>query len=175
MHPTQAQFLLEFLLPQLLSEQSVTRKIIAAVPTSAGTYQPHPKAMTAFQLARHIAICELWFLDAICNGRFDDIAPPALTTCPQIAHWYAENTTQRIRLIQQLAPEQLAQPIDYIGLRNDPAVAYLNFALRHTVHHRGQLSTYLRALDAHVPAIYVESADEPYTGDGSETTPPPAF
>jgi uncharacterized damage-inducible protein DinB len=49
--------------------------------------------------------------------------------------------------------------------------------MRHSVHHRGQLSTYLRAMGAKVPAIYVESADEPYpSSDGNVASePPPAF
>lgn len=73
----------------------------------------------------------------------------------------------------QLSAGDLAKELDYIGLRKDPAVAYLNIAIRHTVHHRGQLSAYLRGMGAGVPAIYVESADEPYPSiDGSVVVPP---
>jgi uncharacterized damage-inducible protein DinB len=171
MQPSEAKFLFDFLLPQLLSEQAVTRKIIAAVPDGADHYQPNSKSMSAFELARHIGICELWFLDAIARGRFEDVVPPPQTaaTCADLAQWYAQETANRIPVLQSLKPDDLVKRIDYIGLRNDPAVAYLNIAIRHTVHHRGQLSTYLRAMGANVPAIYVESADEP------DLTNPPAF
>ncbi|HEY4051938.1 MAG TPA: DinB family protein [Acidobacteriaceae bacterium] len=82
-------------------------------------------------------------------------------------------------LLDALSGEDLTAPVDFIGLRNDPAVAYLKIAIRHTVHHRGQLSAYLRPMGAKVPAIYIESADEPYTAS-DESAPtrkqsPPAF
>jgi uncharacterized damage-inducible protein DinB len=70
--------------------------------------------------------------------------------------------------------------VPWLGLRNDPAVAYLNIAIRHTVHHRGQLSAYLRPMGARVPAIYVASADEPFDASAEEIASgavarPPAF
>jgi uncharacterized damage-inducible protein DinB len=177
MTPNNAIFLRDFLLPQLISEQAVTHKILASVPPDQDQYQPSPISMTAFQLARHITICELWFLDAILNGQFGPAPrPPAsATTCQALAAWYAESTAQRIPQLQQLPAESLTKAIDYIGLRNDPAVAYLNIAIRHTAHHRGQLSTYLRAMGASVPAIYVESADEPYPPEDGSIVIPPAF
>jgi uncharacterized damage-inducible protein DinB len=177
MRSDEAIFLFRFLLPQLRSEQAVTASILASVPGEAGDYRPSPKAMSAFEVARHIAICELWFLDAILNGQFDDgLAPPAsATTCAEIADWFTENTGRRVALLERLSGEQLAREIDYIGLRNDPAVAYLNIAIRHTVHHRGQLSAYLRGMGARVPAIYVESADEPFPPEDGSSVVPPAF
>ena len=177
MTPNDATFLRNFLLPQLESEQAVTHRILAVVPSSGEQYQPSPVSMTTFRLARHITICELWFLDAILNGQFgpDPCPPESATTCQALAAWYAESTAQRIPLLQQLPAESLAKQLDYIGLRNDPAVAYINIAIRHTAHHRGQLSTYLRAIGAPVPAIYVESADEPYPPEDGSIVIPPAF
>lgn len=177
MQASDAIFLRNFLLPQLEAEQAVTHKILAAVPPSGDQYQPSPISMTAFRLARHIIICELWFLDAILNGEFgaDPRPPESATTCQALAAWYAECCSQRIPLLQQLSAEKLTKAIDYIGLRNDPAVAYLNIAIRHTAHHRGQLSTYLRAIGAPVPAIYVESADEPYPPEDGSIVIPPVF
>ena len=131
--------------------------------------------MSAFKLASHVAMCELWFLDAVINGRFGDVTRPPghAMTCTDIACWYAESVSRRIPLLELLSGDDLSKKIDYIGLRNDPAVAYLNIAIRHTVHHRGQFSTYLRCMGARVPAIYVESADEPYPQwDGSNPVPP---
>jgi uncharacterized damage-inducible protein DinB len=65
-------------------------------------------------------------------------------------------------VLKELSNKDLATPVDFIGLRNDPAVAYLNIAILHSVHHRGRLSAYLRPMGARVPAIYAESADEPF-------------
>jgi uncharacterized damage-inducible protein DinB len=181
MTPEQAGFLFEFLLPQLESEQNITRKIMSSVPLEKGGFRPEPKSRSAFELARHIAVCELWFLDAVINRRFGEVSPPsgAVSTCQEIAQWYAENFASRMPVLKGLSNEDLATQVDYIGLRNDPAVAYLNIAIRHSVHHRGQLSAYLRLMGARVPAIYVESADEPFDGDDTSTLPPeqrpPAF
>lgn len=177
LQPNDARFLLDFLLPQLQSEHAVTRRIFSAVPLDFGAYRPSPKSMSAFELVRHIAICELWFLDAIITGQFDEgVAPPGTaTTCQDVEGWYSENFSRRVERVEQLSGAELAREIDYIGLRHDPAVAYLNIAIRHTVHHRGQLSTYLRAIGARVPAIYVESADEPYPAEDGSTVVPPAF
>ena len=165
MRPDQAEFLLSFLLPQLKAEQSATKKILESVPPDQGDYKPDAKCMSAFQLCWHLAACEIWFLDAVIHRRFDeDIVPrPAgVKTGRDVAQWYEEAFTRRMPLLEALSGEDLATPVDYIGLRNDPAVAYLNIAIRHSVHHRGQLSAYLRPMGAKVPAIYVESGDEPY-------------
>jgi len=59
--------------------------------------------------------------------------------------------------------------VTFHGLRTEPAVTYLSFAIRHAVHHRGQLSKYLRAMGATVQAIHMESAGEP------DLPHPPAF
>ena len=164
MHPHEALFLRSFLLPQLQSEQSVTAKIIRAVPPGQDAFQPNPKAKSAFGLAWHIAVCEIWIFDGVLHRQFGETAdrPEAVTTCAHVADWYDANFAERIPFLESLSSEDLITRVEFNGLRNDPAVAYLGIAMRHAIHHRGQLSTYLRAMDAHVPAIYVESADEPW-------------
>jgi uncharacterized damage-inducible protein DinB len=106
----------------------------------------------------------MWFLDAVIHRRFGEtMLPPAeVKTCRDVAQWYEQSFVQRLPLLEALSGEDLKTPVDFIGLRNDPAVAYMNIAIRHSVHHRGQISTYLRAMGAKVPAIHVESSDEPY-------------
>ena len=177
--PEEALFLLRFLLPQLKSEQAVTYKILLAVPPDRESYRPDAKSRSAFELARHIALAEAWLLDGVIAKRFEQNFRPvdSVCTCGDVARWYAENVARSIRQLEGLSGEDLATPVDWLGLRNDPAVAYLNIAIRHSVHHRGQLSAYLRPMGAKIPAIYVESADEPFPPiDGSiPKQPPPAF
>jgi uncharacterized damage-inducible protein DinB len=180
MGPDQAQFLRHFLLPQLKSEQAITTKILSSIPPNQGDYKPDAKCMSALKLAWHIAVVEIWFLDAVVHRHFGETAPmPAgVKTGRDVAQWYEENFANRMPLLEALSGEELATPVDFLGLRNDSAVAYLNIAIRHSVHHRGQLSAYLRPMGAKVPAIYVESADEPYppsaecTAAGQEQRPP---
>lgn len=181
MHPDQAIFLRSFLLPQLKSEQAVTTKIISAVPPDRSDFKPHPTCMSALGLCWHLVLVELWFIDGVIHRQlaYDvDPRPTDITTCAGVAEWYAQSFAQRLPLLESLSDEDLITPVDYLGLRNDPAVAYLNIAIRHSVHHRGQLSTYLRAMGERVPAIYVESADEPYPENSEEAANaprPPAF
>ena len=109
----------------------------------------------------------MWFLDAVVDLVFkkedDSPIPSGLKTGGDVARWYDENFARRIPRLEVLSGEHLITPVDYIGLRNDPAIAYLSLAIRHSVHHRGQLSVYLRPMGAKVPAIYSESADESVT------------
>ena len=177
--PEQALFLLQFLLPQLKSEQAITQKVLSAVPPDRESYRPDAKSRSAFELARHIAFVEIWFLDGVISKYFEETvrAADSVRTCGDVIHWYAENAARCMGLVEALSGNDLATPVDWLGLRNDPAVVYLNIAIRHSVHHRGQLSAYLRPMGAKVPAIYVESADEPFPPiDGnSPKQPPPAF
>ena len=179
LQPGHATFLREFLLAPLASEHRITKKIFRAVPPGRDDYRPHARSMSALELARHIAICELWFIDAVIHRRFDDITPfeRPMDTCHDVAHWYAEQFAGRLPLLVALTDEELATPVPYLDLRRDPAVAYLGIAVRHSVHHRGQLSAYLRPMGATVPAIYVESGDEPYPAEAGSTgsQAPPAF
>jgi uncharacterized damage-inducible protein DinB len=181
MEPDQATFLLRFLLPQLKSEKAITKKILLSVPAEQESYKPATRCMSALELSRHLAFVEIWFLDAIIHRHFGETAPiPAgVKTCRGVAQWYEENFARRIPVLETLSAEDLATPVDFNGLRNDPAVAYLNIAIRHSVHHRGQLLAYLRPMGAKVPAIYVESADEPFPPEpgsmSAGTKPPPAF
>ena len=63
-----------------------------------------------------------------------------------------------------MTPQQLATPVNFLGLFNFPAYVYLGLVNNHSIHHRGQLSTYLRPMGSKVPSIYGGSADEPMTG-----------
>lgn len=165
MQPTEAKILLNFFLPQLQSEQATTKKILLAIPPDQSGYKPVQACRSALGLAWHTAATEMWFLDAIIEHLFreDDLPKPAaLQTGADVARWYDENFAQRLPRLAALSGEHLATPVNYLGILNDPAVAYLSFAIRHSVHHRGYLAAYLRPMGAKVPAIYVESADEPF-------------
>lgn len=164
MQPDQAAFLQHFFLPQLESEQATTMRILLAVPPDQSDYKPHPACWSSLRLAVHIATTEMWFLDAVINLAFhddDSLTPSQWKTPADIAAWYDENFKQRLPRLAALSGEHLATPVDFIGLRREPAVSFLGFAIRHAVHHRGYLAAYLRPMGAKIPAIYVESADEP--------------
>jgi len=65
-------------------------------------------------------------------------------------------------MIRAMPGEKLAKPVTFFGMFNFPVAAYLGFMNNHSIHHRGQLATYLRPMGAKVPSIYGGSYDEPF-------------
>jgi uncharacterized damage-inducible protein DinB len=153
----QAQGMLEFLLPQLRQEFETTCKIIAAVPAETCEYRPSEKCMSGLALASHIALAEAFFLRGVINGAFDwkqqDFADPAA-----VLTYYQETVPALFDELAAAPAEKLAQDIVFHSWTM-PAVQYLALDLKHGIHHRGQLSAYLRPMGAKVPSIYGPTAD----------------
>ncbi len=158
----QAKFLSGVMAARFDHEHQTTKRVIEAVPLDKGDYRPDPVSKTAIDLAWHIAASEQRFLSGICKGAFDFSPinrPDSVQNSAQLAAWFDESYNRNMTQLKQLTGEQLAQPIDFRGMMQLPAVMYLQLALSHTVHHRGQLSVYLRPAGGKVPAIYGESYD----------------
>lgn len=165
MTPELAKSMAESSISVIEMETPTTRKVIAAVPEDRSDYRPDEKARTALELARHIPLTDMWFLDAINNGEFampDPSVESGVTSVADALKIYDENIGPALEKVKGLSGEQLAKPVDMMGVFNMPAVMYLDFLIRHTVHHRGQLSAYLRPMGSKVPSIYGGSADEPF-------------
>lgn len=156
----------DMMLQGLLREMETTRKVLAAVPDGKRDYRPDPNARTGWELARHIASVDVQFLDGIADGKFvmEGERTDLPNTSAELAAWYEENFKRAAERVQALAPEQLLRPIDFYGVFNLPGVFYLGFVNNHSIHHRGQLSSYLRPMGGKVPSIYGGSYDEPWQG-----------
>lgn len=162
MQPEQALFLRDNAIRNLKMEQPVTQRVIEAVPRDKADYRPDPNAQSAIELARHIAGAEHLFTLSVISGAFDFTnsgKTAELKTSADVARWYAATSQQDLARLAAAPAEALIKIVDFRGLFQLPAVAFLDFSLRHIVHHRGQLSTYLRPMGAKVPAIYGESYD----------------
>ena len=159
----QAHFLLHnVFLGALKNESRTTKKILEAVPADKGAYQPDPCAKTANELLRHIAVADNMFLQTVINGVFDSSVvkiPDTVASPSEVAAWYAQTYAKNFDALTKLTGEQLAKIVDFRGMFQQPAVLFLQFGLNHTIHHRGQLSTYLRPMGGKIPAIYGESYD----------------
>ena len=159
----QANFLLHtVLLPAIKNETRTTKRILEAVPADKVSYQPDPCAKTANELLRHIATSDNFFMEAPINGAFAPAGvkiPESATTPAEIASWYELTVMKNIDALSKLSGEQLAKILDFRGMFQMEAVMFLQFGLVHGIHHRGQLSTYLRPMGAKIPAIYGESYD----------------
>jgi uncharacterized damage-inducible protein DinB len=163
MTPENASFLLnQVFLPLLEREQSTTRRVIEAIPDNGGDYRPDGASKTSVELAWHIVAAEQRFLEGIVAGEFNFAPitrPEHVRTGADIARWYGEMTQAVLPRLRQMTPEQLTRSIDFRGMFQLPAVMFLQTSLNHSIHHRGQLSTYLRPAGGKVPAIYGESYD----------------
>lgn len=160
--PDQATFLLRYTLPAVKNEHRITRSVIEAIPAVTTDYRPDRSSKTALELAWHIVAAEHRFYTGIVNGEFDftpNHRPENVATPAQIAEWYGHSFGRNLARFPDLSGEQLAKSIDFRGLMQMPVVTVFNFSLHHTIHHRGQLSTYLRAMGGQVPAIYGDSYD----------------
>jgi uncharacterized damage-inducible protein DinB len=157
-----ASGLKQFLVSNLKSEHEVTKKVIRAVPEDKKGYTPHPTSKNAGDLAWHIAGTELWFLDGVIKGKFDMSGgePPTPGTIAEMADTYEKGFAALLPGVEALSGEHMAQVADFFGMKM-PIAIYLGWAVNHTIHHRGQLSAYLRPMGAKVPSIYGGSADEP--------------
>ena len=161
--PEQAQGLAMILIQGIEREIPTTKKILAAVPQDKLGFRLGDKGRSAQELMWHIVGSDLMFAEGIAAGEF---VRPQKTVAPdssqEIASRYESGLTAALAKVKALSGAQLAKPINFLNAFEMPAVIYLQFLNSHCIHHRGQLSTYLRAMNAHVPSIYGESADEPF-------------
>jgi uncharacterized damage-inducible protein DinB len=166
MTPQEARIITDFLLPQVEQEVQTTSRILKAVPNDKKDYEPESKCgtkcMKAGDLAHHIAASDVWFLEGILAGDFGAFPEPSNKTTAEIADDYKTRTAELLGKIKELPAEHMAKEVQFHGW-NLPNATYLQFMQKHSVHHRGQLSAYLRPMGAKVPSIYGGSADEPMT------------
>lgn len=160
----QAVFLLQSVyLGPLKNESRITKKVLEAVPAEKVNYRPEPAARTANDLVRHIAAADNRFLEAAINGVFDispGLLPETVKTPQEVAAWYEQRFAKNFDALTKATGDQLTKMVDFRGMFKRPAVTLVMIGLHHTIHHRGQLSSYLRCMGAKVPSIYGESYDD---------------
>jgi len=146
-------------------EIPTTMRILEAVQEAGQNYKPDEKSKTGLGLARHITLEDAWLLESAIKTEMqplpDDSDVCGLMNGADCAARYGKTIPPLLEQVKALTPEHLATEIDFFGVMKMPAVALVSMAIRHSVHHRGQLSSYLRAMGGKVPGIYGPSADEP--------------
>lgn len=158
----QAKFLLATMIPTLKTEHQLTNRVIEAIPNQNTDYRHDAACRTALDLAWHIVAAEKRFFNAVIAGAFDFTPlsrPDTMRTGADIVAVSDANFSEGLAAIEKLSGEQLTKIIDFRGAFQLPAVSYVQFIIYHTIHHRGQLSTYLRPMGGTVPSIYGESYD----------------
>jgi uncharacterized damage-inducible protein DinB len=170
MTPEFAATFRDLMLDGITRELQITKRVLAAVPDARSDYRPDPHARTAWELAWHLVNTDVQFLDGIGDLKFTMNTPESKPkTIAELIDWYERNFTRAANKVRSLTPEQLLTPVDFMGAFNFPAVFYFGFLNNHSIHHRGELATYLRPMGSKVPSIYGGSYDEPLQRPSSET------
>ena len=163
MDSKQAKTVADFLIADFENEMRTTLRVVEAVPNDHLDYRPDSKSKTGLGLVRHITLEDEWLLNCIANGEFT-LPPDQSDACGimnpagAIAR-YKEKVPAALDRVRAISGERLASVIDMFGMIKAPAVNFLAMTVKHSVHHRGQLSSYLRSMGGKVPGIYGPSAD----------------
>lgn len=147
------------------SEFPATCLVLAAVKDDNRDFKPDAKSRSAWALATHLATADMWFIDCILNGKFDfnpeaaKQAEAQFASVNDIVTFYRQAFPDKLKQLRALPADKLTAPLSFFGMMEMPTVSYIGFANNHSIHHRGQLAAYLRAMGSKVPNIYGPSAD----------------
>jgi uncharacterized damage-inducible protein DinB len=158
----------ETLLPEFDREMAATRRILERVPDALFTWKPHAKSMALGRLASHVAEMPNWAHTTVSTERLvlgEDFQPFNAPTNAELLAAFDRSLADARSVLQEASDEHLAKTWElvYHGqvLMSMPRTAVLrNMVMNHMIHHRGQLSVYLRLQDVAVPGMYGPSADE---------------
>jgi uncharacterized damage-inducible protein DinB len=163
MDSKEAKTVADFLIADFENEMQTTLRVIEATPNAHLDYRPDSKSKTGLGLVRHIVLEDEWLLNGIANGEFtpppDDSDACGIMNPADAVARYKQIIPVALDRIRTLSGEKLTNVIDLLGIIQAPGINFLAMAAKHSVHHRGQLSTYLRPMGGKVPGIYGPSAD----------------
>ena len=164
MNADQAKAVAEVIGQGLQGEWMHTYKAINAINDAKKDYKPANDSRTAWDLAHHIAVCDVGFLEAVASNSFANFpAKTGARSIPELAEWYKHEMPKALEKVLALDGNHLSQVVEAFGMKL-PSATYLMFCNNHMIHHRGQLTTYIRPTGGKVPAMYGGSFDEQMGG-----------
>ena len=140
-------------------EAKTTSKVISRIPESSD-YKPDPKSRTAMEIAWQIVAEEKMLMDAIETGNATWSPPPMPRTMKEVHETYDKQSAKMAAWWAKLPDAKWNGDLEFFGKKR-PASGMAWSFLFDIVHHRGQITTYLRPMGSTVPQIYGPSADEP--------------
>ena len=165
MNPEHAKAAADLVATMWESEFPATCQVLSAVKDDARDYRPDPKSRTAWELATHLATADVWFVESITNGAFvwnPEAAKAAMSQFENVSavvEYYKKTFPEKLATLRAMPPEKMTEVLDFGGFMKMPRAQFVAFASNHSIHHRGQLAAYLRAMGSKVPNIYGPSAD----------------
>ena len=160
MNAEQAKFLAEHYARVLEQEVPTTAKVIAAVAQGNRDYKPDPKSRTAKEIAWQIVCEEKMIIDALESGKAEWAPPPMPATMKDVLEAYETQSAGMPDRWNALSAVNWTGTLEFFGGQRPASPMAWSF-LFDIVHHRGQISTYLRPMGSTVPQVYGPSADEP--------------
>lgn len=157
------------LLGELRAELPVTVELLRRLPEAKLAFRPHERSMTLGRLASHIAECVKYGWQVLERDRIDSASPSSapldLGEVDAIVAAFEEHAARFERALSAADDEHLLSPWQYckgetVLFDTRRISALRRLVLDHLIHHRGQLSVYLRLLDVPLPQIYGPSADD---------------
>lgn len=157
------------LVAEFSQECSSTKKLLERLPEDKLPWKPHEKSMTLSRLATHLSEIPEWASTIMGSDVFDmgsvDYKPRELGSRQEILDTLQKNTSKFADALKGKADDVMLATWkltdgDNVLVELPRMVAVRAFVLSHTIHHRGQLTVYLRLQDVPLPAIYGPSADE---------------
>src|SRR5262249_10939158 len=145
-----------------------TRRLLERVPSEKGAWKPHPKSFSLGHLAQLVARMPGWLTQMLAHPDLNLAGGPnySLETTETLLADFDQNVLESRAALAATQDAQLAAPWSLkMGeqvLFTQPRGEVVRQPLNHLVHHRGQLTVYLRLLDVPVPSIYGPTADEPW-------------
>ena len=155
------------LLQELILESEVTRRYLASVPFEKKNFKPTEKSEELGRLAIHVAEITAWWASCLQDDRLDFIGfePKDIQSTDELLNYFdellaeAKNALLKVNDAEFEKNWSMIYGDDVIFTLPKKQVARI-FCMNHIVHHRAQLSVYLRLLDIPVPAVYDPSADD---------------
>jgi uncharacterized damage-inducible protein DinB len=140
-------------------ESRTTRNVLARIPEGSD-YRPDPKSRTAQEIAWQIVCEEKMIIEALEGGKAEWAPPPMPATMNDVLAAYEQQSAGMAQRWKAVSAARWAGSLEFFG-RQRPASPMAWSFLFDIVHHRGQITTYLRPMGSTVPQIYGPSADEP--------------
>jgi len=148
-------------------EGSQTKKILERIPFDKFDWKPHEKSREIGKLAIHVAEIPKWTSRALTTPEFDvlSLKPTQVQSTEELVKLSEANIQKAIEDLQKASDEEMMtmwtfRRGDHVIFTLPRAAVIRNLSMNHLIHHRGQLSVYLRLLDIPVPGMYGPSADE---------------
>jgi uncharacterized damage-inducible protein DinB len=141
------------------NESETTQKVLSRIPEGS-EYRPDAKSRTAQEIAWQIVCEEKMIIDALESGKAEWAPPPMPGSMKEVFKAYEKQSATMPERWKALSPDRWGGQLEFFGSQRPAAPMAWSF-LFDIVHHRGQITTYLRPMNSKVPQIYGPSGDEP--------------